>query len=77
MATKDNKKHKAYSHKIKLSSADQKLLLRYCAINKVGQTIAIKRILRTYLQDNLPEIPTEAENQLGLFDPFQMNIFDR
>ncbi len=60
-----------------LSSSDEKLLLRYCAINNIGQTVAIKRILRTYLQENLPEIAPEAENQLGLFDPVQMNIFDR
>ena len=71
-----NKKTKTSIHKIKLSEADQKLLNRYCAINNIGQTIAIKRIIRTYLQDNLPEIEPEAENQLGLFDPIQMNIFD-
>ncbi|MDD2531045.1 MAG: hypothetical protein PHN41_07425 [Bacteroidales bacterium] len=71
-----NKKYKHSQHKIILSSSDQKLLLRYCALNKIGQTTAIKRILRTYLQDNLPEIDPEAENQLGLFDPVQMNIFD-
>ncbi|MFA6200370.1 MAG: hypothetical protein WC679_08215 [Bacteroidales bacterium] len=72
-----NKKPKTSIHKIKLSEADQKLLNRYCAINNIGQTIAIKRIIKTYLQDNLPELEPEAENQLGLFDPFQMNIFDR
>lgn len=71
-----NKKTKTSIHKIKLSEADQKLLNRYCAINNIGQTIAIKRIIRTYLQDNLPEIEPEVENQLGLFDPIQMNIFD-
>ena len=71
-----NKKTKTSIHKIKLSDADQKLLNRYCAINNIGQTIAIKRIIKTYLQDNLPEIEPEAENQLGLFDSFQMNIFD-
>lgn len=71
-----NKKTKTSIHKIKLSEADQKLLNRYCAINNIGQTIAIKRIIRTYLQDNLPEIEPQAENQLGLFDPIQMNIFD-
>jgi hypothetical protein len=71
-----NKKPKTSIHKIKLSEADQKLLNRYCAINNIGQTIAIKRIIKTYLQDNLPEIEPEAENQLGLFDSFQMNIFD-
>lgn len=72
-----NKKPKTSIHRIKLSEADQKLLNRYCAINNIGQTIAIKRIIKTYLQDNLPEIEPEIENQLGLFDPFQMNIFDR
>lgn len=72
-----NKKHKHSLHKISLSSSDEKLLIRYCAINNIGQTVAIKRILRTYLQDNLPGIAPEAENQLGLFDPVQMNIFDR
>lgn len=71
-----NKKQKQIIHKLKLSHQDEKLLARYCAINNIGQTIAIKRILRTYLQDNLPEIETNAENQLGLFDPIQMNIFD-
>ncbi len=63
-------------HKIKLSAQDEKLLLRYCALNNVGKTIAIKRILRTYLQNSLEEIAPEAENQLGLFDAVQMNIFD-
>ncbi|MBP1631103.1 MAG: hypothetical protein H6Q15_1996 [Bacteroidetes bacterium] len=63
-------------HKIKLSHADQKMLVRYCAINNVSQAIAIKRIIKTYLQENLPEIEDPAENQLGLFDPVQMNIFD-
>ncbi|MDD4738920.1 MAG: hypothetical protein PHG98_03125 [Bacteroidales bacterium] len=72
-----NKKHKHSPHKIMLSSSDEKLLLRYCVINNIGQTVAIKRILRTYLQENLPEISPEAENQLGLFDPVQMNIFDK
>ena len=72
-----NKKHKHSPHKIMLSSSDEKLLLRYCAINNIGQTVAIKRILRTYLQENLPEIAPEAENELGLFDPVQMNIFDK
>jgi len=71
-----NKKTKTSIHKIKLSDADQKLLNRYCAINNIGQTIAIKRIIKIYLQDNLPEIEPDAENQLGLFDPIQMNIFD-
>ena len=71
-----NKKTKTSIHKIKLSEADQKLLNRYCAINNIGQTIAIKRIIKIYLQDTLPEIGPKAENQLGLFDPIQMNIFD-
>ena len=71
-----NKKTKTSIHKIKLSDADQKLLNRYCAINNIGQTIAIKRIIKIYLQENLPEIEPQAENQLGLFDPIQMNIFD-
>lgn len=71
-----NKKTKTSIHKIKLSEADQKLLKRYCAINNIGQTIAIKRIIKIYLQENLPEIEPQAENQLGLFDPIQMNIFD-
>lgn len=71
-----NKKLKTSIHKIKLSEADQKLLNRYCAINNIGQTIAIKRIIKIYLQENLPEIEPQAENQLGLFDPIQMNIFD-
>jgi len=71
-----NKKQKPSIHKIKLSAQDEKLLLRYCAKNNVGKTIAIKRILRTYLQNSLEEIAPEAENQLGLFDAVQMNIFD-
>lgn len=71
-----NKKQKPSIHKIKLSAADEKLLLRYCAKHNIGKTIAIKRILRTHLQENLEEIEPEAENQLGLFDAVQMNIFD-
>lgn len=71
-----NKKQKPSIHKIKLSVADEKLLLRYCAKNNVGKTIAIKRILRTHLQESLEELEPEAENQLGLFDAVQMNIFD-
>ncbi|MCK9163395.1 MAG: hypothetical protein M0O93_03490 [Bacteroidales bacterium] len=71
-----NKNQKPIIHKIKLSVQDEKLLARYCALNKIGKTIAIKRILRSYLQESLEEIEPEAENQLGLFDPIQMNIFD-
>ena len=70
------KKEKQTIHKIKLSHQDEKLLTRYCAKNDVSKTIAIKRILKTHLQDSLPEIEPNAENQLGLFDPIQMNIFD-
>lgn len=72
-----NKKQKQIIHKIKLSQADQKLLTRYCAANNLGQTIAIKRILKHYLLNNTSEEDIVAENQLGLFDPVQMNIFDK
>jgi hypothetical protein len=72
-----NKKQKQIIHKIKLSQADQKLLNRYCIVNNLGQTIAIKRILKHYLLNNISEEVPTPENQLGLFDPIQMNIFDK
>jgi len=72
-----NKKSKPKIHKIKLSAQDEKLLARYCASNNISKTIAIKRILRLYLQESLEELEPEIENQLGLFDPIQMNIFDK
>ncbi|MDR0971418.1 MAG: hypothetical protein LBM25_03425 [Bacteroidales bacterium] len=63
-------------YKIKLSKADEKLLCRYCATNKVGKAVGIKRVLRTYLKDTLPPIEKIPKNQLGLFDPVQKTIFD-
>lgn len=63
-------------YRIKLSAKDEKLLLRYCAANKVSQTTAIKRILRSYLTETLEHLEEDAPNQLDLFAPKQMNIFD-
>ena len=61
---------------ITLSARDEKMLLRYCAANKISQKVAIKRILNTYLAETLEPLPQDAANQLDLFAPKQMNIFD-
>lgn len=64
------------SYTITLSARDEKMLLRYCAANKISQKVAIKRILNTYLAETLEPLPQDAANQLDLFAPKQMNIFD-
>ncbi|MDR0790241.1 MAG: hypothetical protein LBO06_05565 [Bacteroidales bacterium] len=70
-------KRNAINFQITLSTDDCRQLRRYCAVNKLGEKTAIKKILRTYLSDNLPKLDEEAENQLELFRPFQKNIFDK
>lgn len=70
------KNTKSLVHKVKLSQSDQKLLARYSALHKIGENTAIKKILKDHLQNSFNYIEPEAENQLGLFDTFQMNIFD-
>jgi hypothetical protein len=70
-------KYNRATYKINLSQSDDKLLQRYCAIHKLGGKVAIKKILKTYLQESLPKLDEEAENQLELFKPFQRNIFDK
>lgn len=69
------KKRKSTTHTLKLNKETQKLLERYCAINNVSQNIAIKRIINLYLKDLLPPIEEAPENQLGLFDPVQIEMF--
>lgn len=63
-------------YKITLSAKDELLLLRYCVANKTTPKVAIKKILRTYLTENLEPLPESDANQLDLFAPKQMNIFD-
>ena len=70
-------KKSVINFQIKLSAYDYKQLRRYCAVNKLGERTAIKKILRIYLSENLPKINEDAENQLELFSPFQRNIFDK
>ena len=72
--TKKAKDKRSYT--ITLSARDEKMLLRYCAANKISQKVAIKRILNTYLAETLEPLPQDAANQLDLFAPKQMNIFD-
>lgn len=72
--TKKGKDKRSYT--ITLSARDEKMLLRYCAANKISQKVAIKRILNTYLAETLEPLPQDAANQLDLFAPKQMNIFD-
>ena len=62
--------------KSQLSAKDEKMLLRYCAANKISPKVAIKKILKTYLAETLEPLPESAANQLDLFAPKQMNIFD-
>ncbi len=71
-----NAKTNSSHYRIKLSAKDEKLLLRYCKANKTTQKTAIKRILHTYLTETLEPLPENAANQLDLFAPKQMNIFD-
>ena len=70
------KKQKSKNIKIVLSQKDEKLLAKYCVSNKLTPKRAIKKILHDFLLDNVEPIKTEAENQLELFKPRQMNIFD-
>ncbi len=70
------KNNKSQFHKFKLSAHDEKLLERYCALNKISKNRAIKQILKEFLNENVDLLEDEAENQLGLFDSFQTNIFD-
>ena len=74
--TKTNNAKDKRSYTITLSARDEKMLLRYCAANKISQKVAIKRILNTYLAETLEPLPQDAANQLDLFAPKQMNIFD-
>ena len=74
--TKTKKAKDKRSYTITLSARDEKMLLRYCAANKISQKVAIKRILNTYLAETLEPLPQDAANQLDLFAPKQMNIFD-
>ncbi len=78
-----DKKRMKYMHKadnkprrINLSQKDELLLMRYCMANKISPNRAIKKIIHTYLSENLEPLPEQAENQLDLFAPKQMNIFD-
>lgn len=64
------------AHQINLSQRDELLLMRYCAANKISPTLALKKIIHSYLSEALAPLPEEAANQLDLFSPKQMNIFD-
>jgi hypothetical protein len=70
------KKQKPKNIKLVLSAKDEKLLIKYCLSNKSTPKRAIKKILHDFLVENVEPIKTEAENQLELFKPKQMNIFD-
>ena len=70
------KKQKSKNIKLVLSAKDEKLLIKYCLSNKSTPKRAIKKILHDFLVENVEPIKTEAENQLELFKPKQMNIFD-
>lgn len=70
------KKQKSKNIKIVLSQKDEKLLTKYCVSNKSTPKRAIKKILHDFLLENVEPIKTEADNQLELFKPKQMNIFD-
>ena len=70
------KKQKPKNIKLVLSAKDEKLLIKYCLSNKSTPKRAIKKILHDFLVENVEPVKTEAENQLELFKPKQMNIFD-
>lgn len=70
------KKQKPKNIKLVLSAKDEKLLIKYCLSNKSTPKRAIKKILHDFLVENVEPIKIEAENQLELFKPKQMNIFD-
>lgn len=70
------KKQKSKNIKIALSAKDEKLFAKYCVSNKTTPKRALKKILHDFLMENVEPIKNEAENQLELFKPKQMNIFD-
>lgn len=70
------KKQKSKNIKIALSAKDEKLLIKYCLSNKTTPKRAVKKILHDFLVENVEPVKIEAENQLELFKPKQMNIFD-
>ncbi len=70
------KKQKSKNIKIALSQKDEKLLVKYCVSSKSTPKRAIKKILHDFLIENVEPIKAEADNQLELFKPKQMNIFD-
>ena len=74
--TKRTKKTDKRNYQINLSQRDELLLMRYCAANKISPSLAIKKIIHSYLSEALAPLPEEAANQLDLFSPKQMNIFD-
>lgn len=74
--TKRTKKTDKRHYQINLSQRDELLLMRYCAANKISPNLAIKKIIHSYLSEVLAPLPEEAANQLDLFSPKQMNIFD-
>ena len=73
------KKRKKKNAKIyfTLTSRDQELLMRFCEVNKVTKTVAVRKIIHAFLQENVnQDFGQPPDNQLGLFDPVQMDIFD-
>lgn len=70
------KKQKSKNIKISLSKKDEYMLLKYCVSNNTTPKRAVKRILHDFLLENVEPVKFEAENQLELFKPMQMNIFD-
>ncbi len=61
----------------KLSDRDAKMLAIYAKQNDLKPLSALKKILRETLEkefENMSDLT--PENQLDLFDPVQMNIFD-
>lgn len=73
-------RHKAKNKKlnITLSPREAEMLGLFARENGTTRPAAIRRILREHLRDYASRRPQScADNQLGLFDTLQIDIFDR
>lgn len=79
VSVKSKKKKRKKNNKIyvTLTNRDQLLLARFCKINNVSKSIVLKKVIHEFLQEKMNhEFGQQPDNQLGLFEPVQMDIFD-
>ena len=60
-----------------LTKHDHALLNRFCKVNNISKSSALRKIVHKFLQENVDcDSSQQPQNQLDLFDPVQMDIFD-